>query len=64
MEQAAADKKEIEEEIDLDEDALKAAIAEILKVDLENVPRGMALEQLTQQNKNKFDAVEIAAARR
>ena len=50
-----------EEEINLDEDVLKAAIEEILKVDLENVPRGMAgtthpttIEQV--------DAINIAAA--
>ena len=56
------DKKEnIDEELDLDEESLKAAIAEILKVDLENVPRGMAgtthpttIEQV--------DAINIAAA--
>ena len=62
MKQAAADKKEIEEELDLDEDALKAAIAEILKVDLENVPRGMAgTTHPTKQE--QIRAVEIAAAR-
>ena len=62
MKQAAADKKEIEEELDLDEDALKAAIAEILKVDLENVPRGMTgTTHPTKQE--QIRAVEIAAAR-
>ena len=61
MKQAAADKKEIEEELDLDEDALKAAIAEILKVDLENVPRGMTgTTHPTKQE--QIRAVEIAAA--
>ena len=53
---------EIEEELDLDEDALKAAIAEILKVDLENVPRGMAgTTHPTKQE--QIRAVEVAAAR-
>lgn len=62
MKQAAGDKKEIEEELELDEDALKAAIAEILKVDLENVPRGMAgTTHPTKQE--QIRAVEIAAAR-
>ena len=53
---------EIEEELELDEESLKAAIAEILKVDLENVPRGMAgTTHPTKQE--QIRAVEIAAAR-
>ena len=56
------DVSEIEEELELDEESLKAAIAEILKVDLENVPRGMAgTTHPTKQE--QIRAVEVAAAR-
>lgn len=50
-----------EEEVDLDEATLKNAIEEILKVDMENVPRGMA--GTTHPTKiEQVDAVNIALA--
>ena len=53
--------EELDEEVELDEESIRSAIAEILKVDLENVPRGMA--GTTHPTKiEQIRAVEIAAA--
>ena len=54
--------EENEEDIELDEETLKDAIEEILKVDLENVPRGM-LGTTHPTKQEQVRAVEIAAAR-
>ena len=53
--------EEIDEEIELDEDSLKGAIAEILKVDLENVPRGMPGTTHPTKSEQIY-AVDVAAA--
>jgi len=53
--------EEIEEEVDLDEESLKDAIAEILKVDLKNVPRGM-IGTTHPTEAEQIYAVEVAAA--
>jgi hemerythrin-like domain-containing protein len=54
--------EENEEDIELDEETIKAAIEEILKVDLENVPRGM-LGTTHPTKQEQVRAVEVAAAR-
>jgi hypothetical protein len=53
--------EELEEEIELDEESLKDAIAEMLKVDLENVPRG-DLGTTHPTKAQQIYAVDVAAA--
>jgi len=53
--------EDLDEEIEFDEDTLKQAIAEILKVDLENVPRGMPGTTHPTKTEQIY-AVEVAAA--
>ena len=53
--------QEVEGEIELDEDVLKDAIGEVLKVDLKNVPRGMSGTTHPTETEQVY-AVEVAAA--
>jgi hypothetical protein len=53
--------EDLDEEIELDEETLRDSIAEILKVDLENVPRGM-MGTTHPTTIEQIDAVNIAAA--
>ncbi len=55
------EEEELEEEIELDEESLKDAIAEMLKVDLENVPRG-DLGTTHPTKAQQIYAVDVAAA--
>ena len=55
------EEEELEEELELDEESLKDAIAEMLKVDLENVPRG-DLGTTHPTKAQQIYAVDVAAA--
>ena len=61
MDMFSGDDTSIDDEIELDEEILEQAIEEILKVDLENVPRGM-IGTTHPTKPEQVYAVEVAAA--